>query len=353
VSIDDLEALARSRLDAATWEYIAGGSEDELTLRACRSAFRAYELRPRVLRGVASPDIGTTVLGAPLSLPIVCAPVAYLRLAHADGELGACRAAASMGTLAVLSAMASTRIEDVAALDVPWWVQLYIFRDRSLTRALVERAVAGRCGAIVLTVDSPRLGRRERDLRNAFVLPSGVAAVNLAPLEGPTLAAQMEAVVDPCVGWDAVAWLRSLTDRPIVLKGILTAEDARLAVDSGAAAIVVSNHGGRQLDGAVPSLEALPEIAEAVCGRCEIYVDGGVRRGIDVVKAIALGARAVWIGRPYVWGLAVGGEVGVAQALETMRRELKTALALLGQSSLGALDASVLRRIGRGPDLER
>jgi 4-hydroxymandelate oxidase len=332
----DYEERAREVLPKQAYDYYAGGAEDEWTLRENREAFQRFVLRPRVLVNVSKRDISTTVLGQGVSMPVLIAPTALHRMADPEGEVATARAAAAFGTVMALSSLASRTIEDVArAGSGPRWFQLYVMQDRGLTEELIERASRAGYGALVLTVDLPVLGWRDRDERNQFTLPEGIDYANLAVeqpagMSGSDLAAFVKFQHAESLTWDDLEWIRSAWEGPIVLKGLLTAEDARLAVESGVEGVVVSNHGGRQLDGAVPSVEALPEIVEAVEERAEIFLDGGVRRGSDVLKALALGARAVLVGRPILWGLAVGGENGVRHVLELLAGELDTAMAIAG-----------------------
>lgn len=338
VNLDDYEAQARATLPAAAFDYIAGGSDDEVTLRANRTAFAARRLRPRVLVDVRQPQTATTLLGTPVTTPIFVAPASAHRLAHPDGELATARAAARLGTIMTVATLATHSLEAIAATGVSAWFQLYIYRDLAVTERLVRRAAAAGYRALVLTVDTPRLGRRERDLRHGFRLPPDLALANFADDAWPgELGGERAAIT-----WESLAWLRGLTALPLILKGILTAEDARLAVAHGAAGIVVSNHGGRQLDGALPALDALPEIAAAVGDRCELYLDGGVRRGTDVLKALALGARAVALARPVLWGLAVNGEDGAYDVLRLLADEFTLAMALAGRPTLAGIDASLV-----------
>lgn len=353
LSLAEYEALAAPRMERTAWEYYSGGSEDEVTLRENRAAFARIKLRPRVLVDISQLDITTTVLGTPVSLPVLIAPAAYQRLAHPDGEAAMARGAGTAGTLMTVSTLATMSLEDVAAAAVgPLWFQLYVYRSRDISEQLVRRAEAAGYQALVLTVDAPVLGRRERDIRNGFGLPSHLHPANFSgPLaEEPAvepgmsgLAHYADALFDTSLTWEAVDWLRSVTKLPVVVKGILTAEDAALAVAHGAASIVVSNHGGRQLDTAVATIEALPEVVDAVAGRAEVYVDGGIRRGTDVLKALAIGARAVMIGRPALWGLAAAGPEGVRHVLELLRDELLIDMALVGRTRLPDLDRSLLR----------
>jgi 4-hydroxymandelate oxidase len=311
-----------------------------------------------VLVDVGELDLETEVLGQAVAMPILLAPTAFQVLAHPEGEVATARAAAAAGTLSILSTLASRRLEEVAAAAPAGrrWFQLYCSRDRALTRALVEKAAAHGFGALVLTVDVPVVGRREKDLRNRFSLPPAAAPHGLLDLvaeldlslpaePSSALVALSARLFDPTLRWEDLAWLRSLSTLPILIKGILTGEDARLAVEHGAAGILVSNHGGRQLDSVPAAVDALPEVVAAVEGRIPVLLDGGVRRGTDVIKALALGARAVLVGRPYVWGLAAGGEAGVRRVLELLHDELATGLALLGCPRVGDLGPQHLRRV--------
>jgi 4-hydroxymandelate oxidase len=286
---------------------------------------------------------------------VALAPVALHRLANTEGELATARAAERAGTAMVLSTMSSQAIEDVSSsAGGPKWFQLYCYSEKGVTERLVKRAEAAGFEALCLTVDVPRLGRRERDLRHSLAFPPDVIPVNfqsevdLASIpdaaQGSAIAAYAASLMDPSLTWDVIPWLRSITSMPVVVKGILAAEDALLAVDAGASAIVVSNHGGRQLDGSPAGIEVLPEIVDAVGDRIELLVDGGIRRGTDVLKALALGARAVLIGRPYIWGLAVDGERGVARVIEMLRTELELAMALCGVTSIDEITPALVRR---------
>jgi isopentenyl diphosphate isomerase/L-lactate dehydrogenase-like FMN-dependent dehydrogenase len=326
------EALAQARLDPATWAYYAGGSDDEVTLRENRAAFERLRLRPRVLVDVGRCDLCTTVLGTPVNLPVLVAPTAFHALAHPDGERATAAAAGRAGTVMVASSSATCSLEEIAqAACGPLWFQLYVF-NRPSAEELVRRAADAGYGALVLTVDSPRWGHKERAVRSGFRTPLKANVSDQAAARD-TLA----------VSWRDLAWLRSLSSLPLLLKGILTAEDALLAVEHGVAGIIVSNHGGRQLDGVSAAIEVLPEVVEAVQGRCEVYMDGGIRRGTDVLKALALGARAVLLGRPVLWGLAVAGAQGAYQVLEILRTELELALALAGQPAVAQVDRSLVR----------
>jgi 4-hydroxymandelate oxidase len=354
VSIDDYERLARAKMDPAAFDYYAGGSGQEQTLAANRSAFDAIPLRPRVLVDVSQIDLATTVLGEHISLPVLLAPTAFNRLACDEGEMAAARAAGASGTLMVSSTLSTCTLEDVANVaSGPLWFQLYVYKDRGLTMELIARAEAAGYRALVLTVDTPRLGRRERDVRNRFTLPTGLSMKNFdSCLSDATrwgahssFSAYVHDLFDPSLTWKDVDWLRARTKLPVILKGVLTAEDSCRAMDAGAAALVVSNHGGRQLDGVPATVAALPEVIEAVAGRIEVLLDGGVRRGTDVLKALALGARAVLIGRAYLWGLAVAGEEGVRDILRMLRDELELSMALAGRTTIASIDSSVVQRV--------
>jgi isopentenyl diphosphate isomerase/L-lactate dehydrogenase-like FMN-dependent dehydrogenase len=378
VNIDDLRAAARRRLPRSVFDFIDGGAEDEVTLRANRLAFERLSFRPRALVDVSAVDPSVTVLGQRLELPIILAPTGVCGMAAPRGEVLAARAAKTAGIAFTLSTMSAVSIEDVAReVPAPHWFQLYIWKDRELTRSLVERARDAGYRAMMLTVDTPVLGQRERDLRNGATIPPRITFANafdslmhagwlwrmararkidLANFEGATkgtggrilsLGAFVQSQFDPTISWKDLEWLRSFWTGPLALKGIMSAEDARRAVDAGVSAVIVSNHGGRQLDGLPAAIDVLPEVVDAVDGRAEVILDGGVRRGSDVVKAIALGARACMIGRPYLYGLAAAGERGVDQALAMLRAEIVRALALLGRPQIASLDRSAVRAVPR------
>ena len=337
LNVWDYERAAEERLEPGAFGYFAGGANDEWTLRENVAAFNRWVLRPRMLVDVGTTTTATTVLGTEIALPVIVAPTAFQRAAHPDGELATSRGAAAAGTIMCLSTVATATIEDVAAAapNGRRWFQLYWSTDRGVVREIVQRAADAGYLAIVLTVDLPELGRRERDLRTGFELPADVdvpAFTALAASAGVT-PQQINWLVDRTLTWKDLEWLRSLTQLPVVVKGILTSEDAVLALEVGVDAIVVSNHGGRQLDGVAASLDALPEVVEAVDGQLEVLMDGGVRRGTDVVKALALGARAVLAGRAPRWGLAVDGGEGVERVLALLRDEVALALALCGCTS--------------------
>src|SRR3954469_17216125 len=334
VNVADFEALAAERLEAGLLGYYAGGAGGERTLAANVAAFGRRRLRPRVLVDVSGVSAATTVLGHEVGMPVLVAPTALHGMAHTDAEPGMARAAAAAGTIYCLSTLATSRPSAVAAAapPAPRWFQVYCFRDRGVTEALVDEAVEHGFDALVLTVDAPRAGRRERDFRTGFAVPASVdmpgvrAATGAPPCPPP---AEIFGLLDLTIQWDVVERLAA-RGLPVIVKGIQTAEDAALACEHGAAAIVVSNHGGRQLDGVAASIDVLPEAVEAVEGRLEVLMDGGVRRGSDVLVALALGARAVLLGRPMLWGLTVGGEAGALRVLELLRAEVELGLTLLG-----------------------
>jgi isopentenyl diphosphate isomerase/L-lactate dehydrogenase-like FMN-dependent dehydrogenase len=347
VNVDDFEAAARERLHPGAHDYIAGGAGDEHTLRENRAAFARWELRPRVLVDISSVTTATTVLGAEVALPVLVAPTAFQRLADPEGELATARGAAAAGTIMSLSTLSSVTPAELAAAapGAAQWFQLYWSRDRGFTQGLVEAAFASGFSALVLTVDLPVAGRRERDARAAFRLPDDLPLPNIPQeLRGDDFHTALHAVVDDTLTWGDLEWLHSISSLPLVVKGILTSEDALLAAEHGAAAVVVSNHGGRQLDGVPPTLDVLPEVVEAVGERVEVLLDGGIRRGIDVLKALALGARATLSGRSVLWGLAAGGEEGVTRVLELLRREIELGLKLLGCPSPADVTRSHVRR---------
>ena len=366
-----LRALARRRLPRAIFDFGDGGAEDERTLRRNEAAFEEIRLLPRPLEGAAERDLSLELFGQRLSLPVIIGPTGLSGLFWPDGERAAARAAASAGTAFCLSHGSVCTLEELAATGVsPRWMQVFVYRDRGLTRAFVERAQAAGYDGLVVTVDNQIIGHRERDTRNGFTIPPRFRAADLAAMAiklpwllrmGPrlpsltfanyrrpgqagdlkSLAARMTGMLDPSLSWRDIDWLRGLWRGPLIVKGILHPAEARGAVERGADALVVSNHGGRQLDGAAASIEALPAVVAAVEGRVPVLIDGGLRRGGDVVRALALGATACLIGRPQLWGLAVAGEAGVAHVLDIYRREIDRAMGLCG----------VTRLSGLGPDL--
>jgi isopentenyl diphosphate isomerase/L-lactate dehydrogenase-like FMN-dependent dehydrogenase len=329
----DYEREAERLLDPGPFGYFAGGAGDERTLRDNLEAFSRWQLRPRVLVDVSKVTTATEVLGREVSMPLLVAPTAFQRLAHPDGEIATARAAASAGTVMCQSTLSSATPGDLAAgaPGARLWFQLYWSSDRGFTADLVAGVVEAGFEALVLTVDFPAAGRRERDLRAAFALPDDLPAPNIpGSLRRQDFHAALGEIVDTTLTWRDLEWLRERCPLPLLLKGILSAEDALLAAEHGAAGVIVSNHGGRQLDGVAASLDALPEVVEAVGGRVEVLLDGGIRRGTDVLKALALGARAVLAGRAVVWGLAVGAEEGVREVLELLRTEIALGLTHLG-----------------------
>lgn len=345
----ELEQRARELMERSAYDYYAGGADDELTLADNVAAWGRLRLRPHVLRDVSAVSTATTVLGREVAMPVLVAPAAAHRLAHDEGEVATARAAAEVGTVLTLSTVSTVSMEDVAAAvpGAPRWFQLYIQTDRGVTAELVTRAAAAGYEALVVTVDLPYPGRRLRDLRNNFTLPHHLMAANLGARpdetdEGSGFLRFIGGAFDASLTMADLAWLQGLSDLPLVVKGVLRGDDARDCMAEGAAAIVVSNHGGRQLDSAIATADALAEVVAAVGDDVEVYVDGGVRRGTDVVKALALGARATMVGRPVLWGLAVGGAKGAHAVLEDLRAELALALALCGCPNVEAVTRDLL-----------
>ena len=344
INLLDYEAQARQALPKAWFEYFAAGSGAEITVRENCTAFDSIRLRPHVLVPVGERDPSITLFGRTQPTPFIIAPMAFQKLAHPDGECATARACTQAGATFVASTVATCSLEEIASASPgPKWFQLYVFKDRGVTRSLVERAEAAGYEAIQVTVDVPVMGRREADVRNCFSLPEGFSAKNLESAghgcmnsdgveSGPALYTKY--LFDPNLSWNDITWLCSITKLPVLLKGILRGDDASRAIDHGAAGVVVSNHGGRQLDTALPTIRALPEVVDAVAGRGIVIHDGGIRRGIDVIKALALGATAVQVGRPVIWGLAVDGEAGVARVLSLLRDELDNVMALCGTPSV-------------------
>lgn len=348
LTLDDAERLAEAVVPEDAWGYIAGGSGDERTLRWNREAFSHFRLRPRVLVDVSEVSTGTTVLGDPISLPVVVAPMAFQQIVHEEGEVEMARGAAAAETLMCLSTVATSTPGQVAAAapGAPRWLQLYVFRDRGVSDEVIAEALESGFSALVLTADVPVYGMRHRETRLGFEAPEDdVPALVTAHRRGAERAGHHSLdLLESSLEWDYLTELRERFDVPVVVKGLVTAEDARLAVEHGASGVVVSNHGGRQLDGAVASLDALPEVVAAVDGRAEVYLDGGVRRGTDVVTALGLGARAVLLGRPALYGLAIDGARGVTRVLDLLRDEIENALALLGcRSPAEVTSAHVVR----------
>jgi L-lactate dehydrogenase (cytochrome) len=373
--IEDLRQTARRRVPRAFFDYAEGGSYAEQTLRANRADFEAIKLRQRILVDVSERSTATTILGEPASLPLALAPIGLCGMQHGDGEILACRAAQQAGIPFTLSTMSICSIEDVAAaVDKPFWFQLYVMKDRGFVRSLIERAAAAKCSALVLTVDLQILGQRHRDIKNGMTVPPEWRLGNIIEMASKpawllsiarakrktfgnlaghvrgmqdvnSLAQWTNAQFDPSMSWRDVEWIAGIWPGKLILKGILDVEDARIAAKSGAAALVVSNHGGRQLDGAPSTIAALRPIVEAVGSSIEVLFDGGIRSGQDIMRAIALGARACLSGRAYIYGLGAGGQPGVARAIEIMRNELSVSMALTGVSSIDKIDRGVLAAV--------
>jgi 4-hydroxymandelate oxidase len=352
VNLVEFEQAARERLAREAYDYYAGGANDQFTLRRNRDAWSEIALHYPVLRDVSSRDTSTTILGEKISFPVMVAPTAFHRMACTEGECATARAAGRAGTVMVVSTLSTTTVEDIAAAATgPLWFQLYVYKDRGATTALIRRAEVAGCRALVLTVDAQVWGRREADVRNNFKLPDGLTVANLADyakemfpagIPGSGLAAYVSQMLDPTLNWKDLAWLRGQTKLPILLKGIVRADDARSAVEHGADGVIVSNHGGRQLDTAPATIEALPRVVDAVDGKIPVLIDGGVRRGTDVIKALALGAKAALIGRPILWGLAANGEEGGYRVLELLKAEFDLAMALCGARTVSEIDKSLL-----------
>ncbi len=347
LALSDIEAAARPRLSSMAWAYVSGGSGDEVTVRWNREAFERLVLRPRNLIDVSTLDTRVTLLGQTLPHPILLAPTGYHRLFHPEGERATARGAGEAEALLVVSSSATTPVEDIArAARGPLWFQLYVQEDRGFTRALVQRAEAAGCQALCLTVDAPVAAPRGRERHDPFLLPPGIEAA-MNPLSNQARRAGQEA--DQLrryrrfpVTWKDVEWLRSFAKVPLLLKGILHPDDAALAVANGAAGVIVSNHGGRYLDSGPATVDALPAVADRIAGRIPVLMDGGIRRGTDALKALARGARAILIGRPYVYGLATGGAAGVKRVVDLLRIELETAMALTGRPTLASIDRTLL-----------
>lgn len=352
LSLSDVELEARARLDPAVYDFCAGGADDEITLCANEAAFRRLGLLPRVLRGPGQPDLSVDLLGVGARFPVLIAPTAFHRLFHPDGERATARAAVSADTILIASLASTVAIEDVArtARDASGgappklWFQLNVQPDLAFTEHLVRRAEAAGARALVVSVDAPVFGRRRRDLRHGFTdLPPGLRCENLREPGPTTEEAPVRSIAFwPELSWEHIGWLRSITALPIVLKGVVRPDDARLAVNHGAAALIVSNHGGRQLDSEVATIDALPAIADRVAGSVPVLMDGGIRRGTDVLKALALGANAVLIGRPYLWGLAAAGERGVRRVLDLLCAELELAMGLCGCRTVEEISSSLV-----------
>jgi L-lactate dehydrogenase (cytochrome) len=370
--IDDLRTLHKQRVPKAFFDYADRGSYAEETLRANREDLQQIKLRQRILVDVSKRDMSTTILGEPSALPLVLAPVGLLGMQHGDGEIHACRAAQAAGIPFTQSTMSICSIEDIAAaVDKPFWFQLYVMKDRGFIKALIERAIAAKCSALVLTVDLQVIGQRHADIKNGMTVPpewslsklvdfatkpAWVAGVlrgkrktfgNLAghlkiDQDITSLSTWINSQFDTTLNWKDVDWIRSIWPGKLVLKGILDTEDAEIAAKSGAQALVVSNHGGRQLDGAPSSIEVLPEIVDAVGSQMEVMFDGGIRSGQDVMRALALGAKSCMIGRAYAYGLGAAGQEGVAKAISVIAKELETTMGLCGVNTIAEIDDHVL-----------
>ncbi|EFH11131.1 alpha-hydroxy acid oxidase [Teichococcus cervicalis] len=377
-NIEDLRQIARRRIPRAIFDYADRGSYDEATLRANRDDLAALKLRQRVMIDVSGRSTATTMLGEPVAMPLAIAPTGLTGLFHADGEIHGCRAAQAFGIPFTLSTMSICSIEDVAgAVDKPFWFQLYVMRDRGFARSLVERAIAAKCSALVLTLDLQIQGQRHQDIKNGLAVPPKLTVKNMLDVatkprwalevlrgkrktfgnltEAPgakeglnTLSHWIAGQFDPSLSWKDVAWIRSIWPGKLILKGVLDVDDARIAAETGADALVVSNHGGRQLDGAPSSISVLPSIAEAVGERIEVMFDGGIRSGQDVMKAVALGAKGCMIGKSWLYGLAAGGQAGVTTALEIMRKELDISMALTGTKTIAGITPEILHAPRRG-----
>lgn len=376
-SVEDVRSIARRRLPRGVFDYIDGGAEDEITLRDNSEGYRRIRFRPRVLRNVAKVDTGSTLLGNPISLPLVLAPTGFTRIAHPAGELAVARSAERAGLPYALSTLGTRSIEDVARTAAGrFWFQVYMWRDRGLVAELVNRARQAGFEALCLTVDTAVLGKRERDVRRGFTLPPKIGLstildglihpgwtwqfltsepITFANVAGSAVGDGTSAVslseyvsqqFDPSVSWQDVEWLRSIWDGPVVLKGIQTVEDAQIAAAEGVEAIALSNHGGRQVDNAPPIVELLPDVAQAIGDRVELIADGGVRRGSDIVKALALGAKACMMGRAYLYGLGAAGERGVDHVIDLLASELRRTMALIGVSTVKDLDSDFLALSG-------
>ena len=353
VRLDDFEPFARAALPKPTFDYIAGGAEDEATVAGNREAFARYRFRYKILAGAANPNLESDLFGTRFAMPVHLGPAAIQRMCHPEGESAAYRAASEAGVAYALSTLSSVSIEDLtAAAHGVRWFQLYMAPWREVTAVFVQRAEAAGYSAILLTVDLPKAGRRERDMRNLFTLPEGVTYANLGWVPSDTSARAPDAVAQDInaqshasINWTDLEWLVEQTSLPVIVKGVVRGDDALRAFELGAKGLVVSNHGGRQLDYSIASVDALPEVVEAVGGKIPIVLDGGVRRGTDVIKALCLGASAVLIGRPYLYALAAGGAEGVRQLLALLREEISVSMTLLGAHTLSELNRDLLVRV--------
>lgn len=351
INIFDFESLAKENLSQSAYDYYSSGANDEITLRENCEAYKRIYLKYRVLVDVGQRDLSTEVLGQKISMPLIIAPTAFHKMAHTEGEVAVAKAATKLGTIMILSTLSNSSVEEVVKVSKGnIWFQLYVFKDREVTKKLVKRVEDAGCKALVLTVDAPVLGLRERDVRNKFNLPDGFTVKNLESFYKEKLSLNHDSGIagyfaenlDPSLSWKDVDWLKSITKLPLIIKGIACKEDALLAVQYGADGIVISNHGGRQLDTCRATIDVLPEVVDAVNGKTEIFLDGGIRRGTDILKAVALGAKAVLIGRPAIWGLAFNGEKGVCSVLEILKNELDLAMALCGCDSVNKITKELI-----------
>ena len=351
LDLSDFERTAQTVMSPMAWAYVSGAAADELTLRWNHEAYEKIRLMPRALVDVSKLDTRVNLLGRELAFPILLAPTAYQKLSHPDGELATVKGAADAGATMVVSTMATVSLEDIAAAaKTPLWFQLYVQPDREFTRKLVQRAEQAGYQALVVTVDTPALGPRYRELRAKFTLPPGMERANLRGRptatggQRATEASIFSGTLDPTLTWKDIDWIRSITKLPVILKGIQNPDDAARAVSAGVAAVIVSNHGARNLDTGPATIDSLPGVVAKVGGKLPVLVDGGIRRGTDILKALALGANAVLIGRPYVYGLAVDGARGVTRTITILRRELESAMATCGRTSIASIDSSVIWR---------
>ena len=350
INLFEFETVAKERLPKEEYDYIAGGATDEVSVERNRRAYESWAFRPRVLRDVSALDLSTTVLGTKVSLPVLIAPCGGHKKAHPDGEFATYRAATACGTILAVSANASSSFEELAdAAAGHLWVQLYPFRDRELTKDWLKRARDAGYKAVCVTLDSQWPPKRERNIRNNYRRTRGInyPIPSAASANAPRPAGRSGEGSDPAATWEDLEWIKSATDLPVVAKGIMTGEDVELCAEAGADAVIVSNHGGRHLDNTLATIEVLSEAVEAAKGTMEIFLDGGIRRGADVVKALALGAKAVFIGRPLFWGLAVGGERGVVRVLEILREEIEITMAKCGRPTIASIDSTVVVKAPR------
>ena len=353
LNIFDLERLAKERLPVLAYDYYRSGAWDETTLKANREAYEKLKIHYKILVDVEKRDLSTTIFGQHVDFPILVAPTAFHKLAHPDGELATGRAAVKAKTIMTLSSLSTTTIEEVAeATNKTFWFQLYINKQREYTRDLVARAESAGAKAIVVTVDTPLWGRRERDVRNGFHLPPGLSAINLVKYQqdgiakgqtGAGLGQSFSWMLDATLQWKDLEWLATITKLPIIIKGVCRVDDAIKATEHGIKGILVSNHGGRQMDSAPATIDVLPAIVDAVGNHATVLMDGGIRRGTDAMKALAQGAKAVLVGRPVLWGLAAGGQQGVEKALSMLKEELDLGMALSGCRNLKELNRSLLQ----------